>query len=220
MEMPVFYTVMDYIMCASEALPLPVYAMLVIWGRRPSESRWWLLGAVLLLGGIYEFTADRLWPEVSLFWYYGYTMLEMIMIVYFFKSYLPDKRVSRVGLVLFGLFILALFTTESEAENLHRFGWVCLVEFVFSLYCTVHWARRAFENLTYPSLFGHPEFYVVIGIAFYLVTCTFYYLIYPYMMLYPKDNDLFYWIILPLCIIIYGGSVIIGMFRLPKSGPR
>lgn len=207
------YEVLDQLMCWSEILPLVVVIFHYIFNKKSSPVRWTVLALTAFLGGLYEFSSSYLPAYVSLYWYYIFTLAETFAITFFFLPFTTKKK----GFLIYGVFCcitLLLFTTTSVEENYYHFGWVCLLELILTLIAAFSWGKHRFENIVYPSLFQDPDYFVIIGLVFYLSACTLYYLLYPLMIQFPNDNALFYWIILPIAILIYGISLLIGLLRV------
>jgi magnesium-transporting ATPase (P-type) len=123
-----------------------------------------------------------------------------------------------LGLVGMTLFVtLLLFSNISKEMNMYRFGWVCLMQLGITLLCVFQWGKDRFQNLVYPSLFDDPDFFAIIGLVIYLSVCSFYYLLYPYMIQFPNDNLLFYWVILPVAITLYGLFLSWGTWKQNKG---
>ena len=211
-----WYEVLDQIMCWSEILPLLVILFIYFKSKIIPPVRWIFLAFVAFLGGIYEFSSGHLPEYVSLYWYYIFTLLETLGIVIFFSQY--TQRFWHWGIyAVFSIITILLFTTTSVEANYYHFGWVCLMELMLTLYGVFAWGKYRFQNITYPTLFHDPDYFVIIGMVFYLTACTLYYILYPQMVQFPNDNALFYWIILPLSIMIYGFALLIGTLRILKS---
>ncbi len=207
------YDVLDQLMCWSEILPLFIVVGYYLSNKKTAPLRWTILAITAFFGGIYEFSSSYLPDFVSLYWYYIFTLVETFAITFFFVPYTSTKR----GFIIYTLFCiitLLLFTTTSTEENYYHFGWVCLLELVLTLIGAFSWGKHRFQNIAYPSLFQDPDYFIIIGLVFYLSACTLYYLLYPLMIQFPNDNALFYWIILPIAILIYGISLIIGLLRI------
>lgn len=211
-----WYEALDQIMCWSEILPLLTIVFFYFRSKKTPPFRWIFLAATAFLGGMYEFSSSLLPENVSLYWYYIFTLLETLGIVIFFSQY--THRVWRWGIyIVFSVITILLFTTTSIEANYYHFGWVCLMQLALTLYGVFAWGKYRFQNITYPTLFHDPDYFVIIGLVFYLSACTLYYILYPQMIQFPNDNALFYWIILPLSIMIYGFSLLIGTIRILKN---
>lgn len=209
------YSLLNGIMIGSEMLPL---AMLILFAlqKKSISKRWVFLTASAFIGGTYELTLE-LFPEgFDDYWYYVFTVFETASIVYFFSFY-SRKWLSFALLGAIFIFSLLLFSNISKETNMYRFGWVCLMQLAITLVCIFQWGRDRFQNLLYPSLFDDPDFYAIIGLVIYLSVCSFYYLLYPYMIQFPNDNMLFYWIILPAAISAYGIFLSIGSWKQQKA---
>jgi hypothetical protein len=208
-----FYDILDQFMCWSEVLPLLILFGFFLFSKKQPPIRWVLLVATAFLGGIYEFTSSYLPEYISLYWYYIFTLFETLGITIFFAPY--TNKTWRWGIyIAFCIVTILLFTTTSVEANYYHFGWVCLLELILTLFGVFAWGKKRFQNIDYPSLFHDPDYFVIIGLVFYLSACTLYYILYPLMIQFPNDNALFYWIILPISIMIYGVSLMIGSFRI------
>ncbi len=209
------YTLLNGIMIGCEMIPLIILLSLIA-RNKTVAPRWIFLTATAFIGGCYELTAD-LFPEgFDDYWYYAFTVFETAGIIYFFSPYSP--RWTSIALLSITLiFTLLLFSNISKEMNMYRFGWVCLMQLAITLICIFQWGRDRFQNLLYPSLFDDPDFYAIIGLVIYLAVCSFYYLLYPYMIQFPNDNLLFYWIILPGAISAYGMLLGIGAWKQQKA---
>lgn len=209
------YSLLNGIMIGSEMLPL---AMLILFAlqKKSISKRWVFLTASAFVGGTYELTLE-LYPEgFDDYWYYIFTVFETASIIYFFSSY-SSKWISFALLGVILIFTLLLFSNISKETNLYRFGWVCLMQLAITLVCIFQWGRDRFQNLLFPSLFDDPDFFANIGLVIYLAVCSFYYLLYPYMIQFPNDNMLFYWIILPAAISAYGIFLSIGSWKQQQA---
>jgi hypothetical protein len=210
------YDILDQLMCWSEVLPILILISSYFLSKRQTPLRWVFLAFTAFLGGVYEFTSSYLPEYISLYWYYIFTLLETLGITLFFAPY-TNKFWRWLVYIVFSIFTILLFTTTSVEANYYHFGWVCLMELALTLYGVFAWGKYRFQNITYPTLFHDPDYFVIIGLVFYLSACTLYYILYPQMIQFPNDNALFYWIILPLSIMIYGFSLLIGTLRILKS---
>lgn len=209
------YTLLNGIMIGCEMLPLLI-ALSFLAQKKEVPFRWILLTATAFIGGTYELTAD-LFPEgFDDYWYYIFTVFETAGIIYFFSPYTSKwTSIALIGVTL--LFTLLLFSNISKEMNMYRFGWVCLMQLALTLFCIFQWGKDRFQNLPYPSLFDDPDFFAIIGLVIYLSVCSFYYLLYPYMIQFPNDNLLFYWIILPVSIAMYGALLAWGVVKQNKA---
>jgi hypothetical protein len=207
------YDILDQLMCWSEVLPMLILIIFYILSKKQPPMRWVFLAITAFLGGVYEFTSSYLPEYISLYWYYIFTLLETLGITLFFAPY-TNKFWRWLIYLVFSIITILLFTTTSVEANYYHFGWVCLLELILTLFGVFAWGRQRFQNITYPSLFQDPDYFVIIGLVFYLSACTLYYILYPMMIQFPNDNALFYWIILPISIMIYGVSLMIGSYRI------
>ncbi len=209
------YTILNGIMIISEMLPLALILFFLL-KKHDVQTRWIFIAAMAFIGGLYECTA-QLFPEgFDDYWYYIFTVFETAGIIYFFAPYTPQRM--SFGLLGLTLFVtLLLFSNISKEMNMYRFGWVCLMQLAITLLCVFQWGKDRFQNLVYPSLFDDPDFFAIIGLVIYLSVCSFYYLLYPYMIQFPNDNLLFYWVILPVAITLYGLFLSWGTWKQNKG---
>lgn len=173
-----------------------------------------LIGLMTVASG-YELICSYYLKINSDYWFQIYTLLEFLVIFYFFKS-IFNQRLKRYLVVYLSLFLLVylytfLFVFPFDMLQSKAIGKVGVSLFVFA--GTFYWLAQLFSSRTVVKPYNKPVFYFIIGLFMYYLNTIFFFVLVQHVYslnLYLYD----YWIVNVIASLIFRITLILGVWKM------